>query len=301
LTGQRDYWLSVIITSVNGLPILKECLDSLAGQEEAGAFEVIVADRCLGETGAMLTKKFPFVKVIEAPFQTPIPQLRALGVRNSSGEIVAVLEDHCLAAPDWAKHMREAHRFPYPVVGGSIENAACRRLVDWAAFFCEYHRVARPVAEGETGFVSGNNVSYKRRVLGEFLPDLEAGTWDFIIHERLKNAGHLLYLNPSILVYHKMSASLRWFLIQKYHFARSLAGTRAARMSWPARAALGGGAALLPLVQLVRILTTTWKKKRYRPRLLASLPFLIMLVLGGAAGEFAGSLTGSGSSASKVA
>ncbi len=288
----------MILALANGFSPIEECLESL--RRSSSETEVIVANRCGKRKGILLKEKYPWVKLIEAPPHTTIPQLRALAFREVSADVVAVLEDHCLVEKDWAQRMIEAHRQEYPVIGGSVENAACERLVDWAAFFCEYGQAIKPIPEGEVRAVPGNNVSYKRWVLEKFHKDLEAGEWDFVLHERMKASGIPLYSVPSITVYHKMSGSVKWVLLQKFHFARSFAGKRFADAKWLRRAAYGTGAFFLPILLLGRIVPCVWNKRKHRRELLLSLPFLGMLLLSWGLGEAAGYFFGAGSSPTKV-
>jgi len=297
----QNYSLSVIIASVNGLPILEECLESLQQQSAVEGLEVIVANRCGNDTGTILREKYPWVKLIEAPLRTTIPQLRAMAFQETSGDLVAVLEDHCIVEPDWARRMVEAHQREYLVVGGSIENAACEKLVDWAAFFCEYSQAMKPIPEGEVETIPGNNVCYKRSVLENFRKDIEAGVWDFVLHEHIRNEHIPLYSVPSITVHHKLSASVSWFLFQKFHFARSFAGTRFSNASRAHRIFYSAASILLPIILLKRIVSCVWHKGRNRSQLVKSSPVLLLLLIAWGLGEMAGYLAGPGSSSAKVA
>jgi glycosyltransferase involved in cell wall biosynthesis len=292
--------LSVVIASVNGLPLISECLDSLRHQSKAEEIEVIVANRCEGGVAEVIRCDYPWVKLIEAPATTTIPELRALAFGQSSGDLVAVLEDHCLAEKNWAQGMMRAHDEGHPVVGGSVENAACERFVDWAAFFCEYSGAMNPVPAGEVDAVPGNNVSYRRWVLERFRKNMEAGEWDFILHERMRASGIPLYSVPSIMVFHKMSMDLKGALLQKFHFARAIAGTRFGDKKWLRRTIYGMGAFLLPILLSGRIFPCVWTKRRHRRELLLSSPFLIMLLLSWGLGEAVGYFFGAGSSPTKV-
>ncbi len=293
--------LSVVIASVNGLPMLEECLESIRTGSETKQLEVIVANRCGNGIGTVLRLKYPWVRLIEAPERTTIPQLRAMAFQESSGDLVAVLEDHCIVESDWAQRMIEAQEGEYPVIGGSVENAARERLVDWAAFFCEYSQAMKPMPGGETDRIPGNNVSYKRWILENFQHDIEAGIWDFVLHERIRNQHIPLYSVPSITVYHKMSRSLGWFITQKFHFARSYAGMRFVNSSWSRRILYGGGTVLLPIMLTYRTVSCIWKKRRYHRELLLSLPALMLLILTWGLGEAIGYIFGTGSSSAKVA
>jgi hypothetical protein len=221
-------------------------------------------------------------------------------MQEASGDLVAVLEDHCLPEPDWAQGMVEAHRAEYPVIGGAVENAARDRLVDWAAFFCEYSQAMKPIPEGEVDTVPGNNVSYKRWILERFKHDIQAGIWDSKLHELIRNENIPLCSIPSITVYHKLSAKLSWFFVQKFHFARSFAGTRFTDPSLLQRVFYAAGSIILPLILAKRILFRVWKKGRYRGELIKSSPILMLLLFSWGAGEMIGYIFGPGSSSIKV-
>jgi len=293
--------LSVVIASVNGFPIIGECLDSLHEQCGVGGVEVVVANRCKNGTGEVLKQKYPWIKFIEAPPQTPIPHLRAMAIRETTGDIVAVLEDHCIVDTDWAKRMIEAHCSDYPVIAGPLRNVACDKLVDWAAFFCEYSQFMYPMPDGEVENIPGNNVSYKRWILKRFEVLIKAGVWDSILHEKIKSEHLPLRLISSITVGHKMSASLCWFMIQKFHFARSFAGIRFASSSYFRRVLYSAGSFFLPFIVLRRIFLQVWRRGTCWREFLLSMPFLILLLFSWGIGEAVGYILGAGSSEAKVA
>jgi glycosyltransferase involved in cell wall biosynthesis len=293
--------LSVVIASVNGFPVIGECLESLHQQAGAEGIEIVVANRCADGVATAIRETYPRVKLIEAPTETPIPQLRAMAFRACQGDVVAVLEDHCIVDRDWARRMLAAHRGEYPVIGGSVDNAACNRLVDWAAFFCEYSQAMKPLPEGKTDNIPGNNVAYKKWVLERFRPEIETGIWDSALHERIRNAGIPLYQIPSLAIHHKLSASLGWFIAQKFHFARSFSSMRLAGSAPTRRLIYGAGAVLLPLVLARRIVTRVWSSRVHRRELVLCFPILMLLLLSWGAGEAAGYLFGPGSSHAKVA
>jgi hypothetical protein len=261
----------------------------------------VVANRCKNGVGNKILKEYPNVDLIEASPETAIPALRALAIGATTADVIAVLEDHCIANNEWAEQMINAHRGAYHVIGGSVENAACDRLIDWAAFFCEYSQAMKPIRSGEVESLPGNNVSYKRRTIKQFQDLIEIGVWDTVLHDKMRQANIPLYSIPSITVYHKMSNKLSWFLVQKFHFARSFAGNRFDSAMLSQRLVYGIGAIALPLILMKRIVLQTWKKGVHRRELLLSLPYLLLLFLSWSVGESVGYLFGPGSSYSKVA
>ena len=122
--------ISVIIPSVNGLPFIDECLSALQKQKGNVKAEVIVADRCRNGTAEHIRKKFPHVKVLEFSDPLSIPELRAIAISHTKGDIIAITEDHCIAQEDWYLEMLKAHESSYEVVGGAVENGSTQRLID---------------------------------------------------------------------------------------------------------------------------------------------------------------------------
>jgi hypothetical protein len=147
--------LSIVIAAWNGPSSLEKCLASLRPD---GSVEILAVTNFEGE--------FPNVRHIPMPAGTTVPQLRAEGIRRSTGEIVALAEDHCTFAPDWCAELRKAHELPYAVIGGAVENpASC--AIDWAVYFYDYGKYMLPLEAGPATALSGNNVSYKRAALEE--------------------------------------------------------------------------------------------------------------------------------------
>jgi hypothetical protein len=104
-------------------------------------------------------------------------ELIARGFARARGGIVALIEDHDVAAPDWAIRLVDAHRGPFAGVGGAIENGVDRPL-NWAVYFCDFLRYQNPLPEGESTRASDANVSYKRAALEAIRP-----VWEKEFHE----------------------------------------------------------------------------------------------------------------------
>jgi len=160
--------LTVVVPSVNGLDDLSDCLTALDAQRGEVDLEVLVADRCGEPLRSEVRRRFPWVRLLDAPPATTIPDLRALAFAEARGESVAVIEDHVIVPPGWARALLEAQSGADVVVGGAIENAAVDRLVDWAAFLCEYSHCIVPLPAGPATWLPGNNVLYPRALLRRY-------------------------------------------------------------------------------------------------------------------------------------
>ncbi|CAN5819148.1 hypothetical protein BH23GEM7_BH23GEM7_03510 [soil metagenome] len=291
--------LSVIIPSVNGWGDLEGCLRALRAQTGGVEIEAIVADRVGEAVRAPLRREYPEVRLIEAPAGTTIPALRALALREARAEVVGVIEDHVIVPPDWSLRMLEAHREGHEVVGGRVENAARERLVDWAAFLCEYsHCLSPPV--GPAPWVTGNNVTYRRRLLESFRPVVDEQRWENRLHEALQEAGVTLISRPDIEVGHKKHYTAGEYVHQRYLYARSFAGMRVEGSGVPRRFAYGLAAFALPPVLLYRIVSRVRQAGRHGRELVRSLPLLAVFSVAWASGEMVGYWFGPGNSLGKV-
>jgi glycosyltransferase involved in cell wall biosynthesis len=292
--------ISVVIASVNGLPMIVECLDSLVHQEGGISSEVLVLDCCGEETRSVIRHRYPRVRLIPVEGRPSIPALRAMGMAKARGEIIAVTEDHCIAPPQWFQSIERTYRYGYPVMGGPVENGSVDRLVDWAVFFCEYAPFMMPLRRGIVSEIPGNNSAYDRRVLEALGPALHAEVWESFLHERLRERGVRFYCEPEMMVFHKKTFGFGYFLSQRYHYSRSYAGMRLMYAPWWKRLAYACATPLLPGLLLVRIAATLIRKQRFLGTFVLTLPILFVFLMSWAVGEGVGSLLGPGQSLQRV-
>ncbi len=291
--------ITVVVPSVNGLGDLIDCLDALLAQRDVG-IEVLVADRCGEPLRRDVRARYPSVRVLEAPPGTTIPDLRQRAFAAATGEFVAVIEDHVIVPPGWARALLDAQRAVGGVVGGAVENAATEQLVDWAAFLCEYSHCLPPIPAGPTTSVTGNNVIYPRVLLERHADALGNGRWENHLHDALLRAGVPMTCRPEIVVGHKKHYTVGEYLSQRYLYARSYAGARLAGAPLARRLAFAVASFALPPVLFYRTVSRILKKGRHRKELFLSLPLQALFVVSWAWGEVVGSALGPGDSLSRV-
>jgi glycosyltransferase involved in cell wall biosynthesis len=292
--------LSVIIPAVNGLEILLECLAALRRNAADGTLlEIVVVERCGEEVRRGLATHAPEVSVIPVSAQTTIPEMRAIGFQHARGAAIAVIEDHILVAPDWAKQILRALDTGAAVVGGSVYNAATATTVDWAAFFCEYSHLLSPKAGRDVERLTGNNVTYRRELIERYSAVLAAGQWEDYFHDALRRDGIALVCVPEIAVGHKMHYRMKDYVSQRYLYSRSFAGGASTRSTWLQRGLGVVRSAVLPPVLLARIVGRALGSS-HRRELLKSLPLLTVFVCAWAAGEAVGYAAGPGNSLARV-
>jgi glycosyltransferase involved in cell wall biosynthesis len=291
--------LSVVVPSVNGLDDLVGCLEALERQQRLD-LEIVVVDRLGEAVREPVRSRFPKVVVLAADPDATIPQMRALAFLHVQAAAVAVIEDHVIVPPTWGRQLVDALAAGADVVGGPIDNAATDTIVDWASFLCEYSPCIPPLPAGETTWLPGNNIVYRRRLLEQFRSVVEEGKWENRLHDAMRAGGIKLICRPEILVMHKMHYTFGLYLSQRYLYARSYAGARVAGTSRGVRFAYGAAAFCLPPLLFIRTVRGVVAKRRYLRQLAMSLPLLAVFVTSWAVGEIVGYWFGSGNALSKV-
>lgn len=288
--------LSIVIAAPNNTVLLQRCLASLTGQVETGDTEVIVVSNYDDGAGAMMAARFPYVRHIRLPVATIVPELRAEGIRQSQGEIVALAEDHGYFEPGWCAAVKKAHAQPYAIIGGVVENDRAQRALDWAVYFYDYSKYMLPQQAGPVETLSGNNVSYKRSLLQAAEAHYRDGFYEVFLHEQFKQQGQELYLIPDAVVVHNKHYALGSALAQCFHGGRSYSGMRVAGASIGKRGVYALGSLVLPVLLPARVALQTFRKERHISAFIRCLPYLMVLMCGWAAGELCGYMAGEGNS-----
>jgi glycosyltransferase involved in cell wall biosynthesis len=292
--------ISIVVTTVNDAHAIDRCLKALEKQQGDVDAEIIVVGGDRAETAERLRHDFPHIKFLHYPERLSIPELRALGEAQATGEIIAVTEDRCVASKNWLAEISRAHSRGYPVVGGTIEPDGIEGLLNWAVYLCEYSGLMLPIPEGEVSAVAGNNASYRREVLARADMEVKKNCWEFFLHEEMQQAGIKFLCAPTVVVHKNIDFGFLYFLGQRFHYSRSFAGMRRVKMTAPRRAFYAALAPALPMLMLWRIARQVFRKRRYRMKFLLALPLLSAFMISYAAGEFAGYLFGMGTSLLKV-
>lgn len=294
-TGTR---ISIVNIDVDGPPGLTKSLEALEEQSARHNAEVIVVSRA----GSDLPRPNGLVNIVQLHTGGPmgIPAMRALGLRRASGELVAFTESRCVASSNWLDEIVLACSKDFAGIGGAIEPAKFRRLVDWAVFICEYHSAMLPLEASETRGLPGNNSVYWKASLEALDSSLLDNYWESFFQRELQARGERLMQVPAMVVRKEKRFTFGYFMRQRFHFSRSFAGMRRARLSSGKRLIHLAGSPLIPGLMLWRIGREVFRKKRLRMHFLLSLPLLAAFLSSYAVGEFAGYLLGGGDSLLKV-
>jgi glycosyltransferase involved in cell wall biosynthesis len=299
--GSNSQPLSVVIASIVGAPFIDECLTSLERQAKDCGAEVIVVACGTAEYADRIAHKFPWVRVIHQARRESVPELWRRGVEEATGEILAMIEEHCLAAPDWLQHAIEAHAGgTCGVVGGPVVDYDYQRLRDWVVYYCEYNGFMPPWRDGEAHELGNANIAYSRALLLRYKDFMGIGYWGASLHPRMISDGVKFRPVPAMVVYHRGPFNYGYYLQQRYWFSRAFAGARSRHLPASKKMAYVLASPVVPFLLLARMAERVWRQQCHFDKFLQSLPLLIPALFVYVAGEFVGYLAGPGDALLKV-
>lgn len=290
-SGRPD--VTVIIVARNAAATIRDCLDSLRGQDTERRYEVVLVDSSSDGTAEIVAGEYPEVELSHFDERKFCGDGRNLGVALANAPVVAFLDADCVAAGDWLEQLWVAHGGPEVAVGGAIANREPSSLTGRAAYFCEFSQWMPGRPAGWLADMAGANLSYKTAALRALGPFIE-GTYcsDTELHWRLAEAGHAIRFEPAIRVFHTSIARPLTFLRHEFDHGRSFARVRVARgRLGPWRRALY--AVGFPAVAAVLAARITGRaiEARVRPgRFVTAFPLLAAGLLAWSLGEAAGYL-----------
>jgi glycosyltransferase involved in cell wall biosynthesis len=282
--------VSVVVASCRERGLLDACLASLLPQCRTHGAAVVVARADSPEGVADLQRVYPEVRFVPAPLDATIPQLRGQGLAEADGDIVALTEDHCVAAPDWIAQLAAAPRSA-DVVGGAMGNARRDRALDWAAYFSEYGFFAGGAGPaGDRPSLTGANVAYRRRVIDHVVSLARQGEWENVVHARLAASGSTLQFLTTAAVYQNDTYRFWGFCRNRYEHGRDYARRRLVEEGGARRLLYLAGSAVIPVLLTARVAGAVARADRRA--FLRALPLTFAFLTAWAAGEAAGYLLG---------
>ena len=288
--------LSVVVVAFVGEQYLRRLLDALTQQVTDRTEVIVVCDSLIGDIGHFRSR-YPTVEFVRFDERRPPASLRAAGVARARGAIVALVEDHCVPAPDWMAEVIAAHEGDAAAVGGAMEkgfpsDSNSDTALNWALYLADYSRYALPMAEGRSGAASDCNVSYKRDALLEITPAWSGEFHENIVHAELEKRDKTLWFSPRIVVHEQRSMTWSQTLRDRYSFGRLFGSTRVSNASPARRLAMSAAALLLPPLLVARVTGNVVRRRRYLGALArASVP-LVIVASAWAVGELVGYATG---------
>ena len=296
--------MSVVLVTPDSYEAIRKTIKHLRAQTVSNRLEIVIVAPSavtlhLDESDL---KEFFQFHVVEVGGIRSTGGAIAAGVRQATGPIVTYAEEHSYPDPAWAEALIKAHRQPWAAVGAVIANANPGSMISWAHVFIAYSPWVEPAVGGETSFLAWHHTSYKRAILLEYGPRLQdLLETEGILHRDLRARGYRLYLESAAKSYHVNVSLLSSFLRAELIGGRMFGAARARHERWSVfrRLLYIGGAPLIPLVRLRRLLLEMRRSGRQRDLLPGVLPALIMGLIGHATGEATGYAFGSGNASER--
>jgi GT2 family glycosyltransferase len=215
--------ISVIIPNLDGITYLPQCLSSLRKQT-FDDFEIIVVDNgSVDGSAEFIKREFPFVRLIALSENSGFAGGCNIGIKASSGNYVALLNNDTEVDPHWLEELFKAAEKDSKtgMVASKILLNENTREIDSVGMLIHPDGIGRQRGRGEIDigqfdnddevlYPSGCAALYKKKMLDEiglFDEDFFAYCEDTDLGLRGIWAGWRAVLAPMAIVYHKYSAS----------------------------------------------------------------------------------------------
>ena len=290
--------LSVVLQIGDRRARAERCLASLLGQELPCGMEILLFDYSAGSHAPIAGADHPMVITTVKDRLEPIGESRAEAVRAARGDIVAFIEEHCVALPSWAGSIVSAHACGWAGVGGEVHTGNPGVGISDLIALMNNSRWLPPAQPREADLMIGHNSSYSRQALLSYHYQLDLLLrCDVVLQWKMKRDGHGLFVDPQVKLSHFNETTIGDIMRGYFLWNRMFAPTRAQVFEWTtARRLLW--ILLMPLVPAVRTFKLWLQiRRRYANRLgtyFRGLPFIILAQSAGALGQAAGLLFGVG-------
>lgn len=283
--------ITVAISAIAGADHVRRCLEAVQAQQDAPDFDVLVVyDPNLSGMDA-LREAHPGVRMVcNAGQRTPM-ELASLALREATGDLIIVTEDHCVPRPDWVRSLLDAQGPDRGAVGGAVETEHSGDALTWAFYLVDYYRYMRPFPEGPAQSLTVCNVSYRRDQLEAIAP-----LWQEFFHETAINAALAerfgpLWLAPAAEVRTRRDVTFSDAVYERYAFGRLFGVTRNRFATLPKRIVYAALAPALPPVILWRMGRRAIRRKGARNQFIRAFPALAAMSAAWAWGEWLGYVT----------
>jgi hypothetical protein len=191
---------TVGIASLCGAPKIRCCLDALARQQDAPAFEVVVAHDQAEAGIEELRRGHPGVRFVSRPGARTPMELLSVAADEAAGAIVLLTEDHCVPSSNWVARLAGELRPGRAAVGGPILAPPGPSAVAWAFYFLDFSPYAGGMAQGPSPSLSVCNVAYRRSDLEAVRAVWTDGFHEMEVHRRLVSSRGPLWAVPEASV-----------------------------------------------------------------------------------------------------
>jgi hypothetical protein len=215
---------AAIVVNYNGKETIRDCLDSLLTQSNPFSEIIVVDNNSPDRSGEGLETAFPGIKLLLLPENSGFPSACNTGIRNSSSELVVILNNDIRLDQDWLSNMLArtnpewdfwASMVIFADSPGKIDSAGDGMTVIGAAYKAGHGRQASFFAkERETFGACAAAAMYRRSLLdriGGFDEDFFLIYEDVDLSFRARLIGGRCLFVPDARVYHRVNYSIGTF------------------------------------------------------------------------------------------
>jgi hypothetical protein len=226
--------LSVVVVTRDTFQTLRPIVAALRCQTVARSIELVVVapDEMAGAIPAPEASAFHSVQVVGVGPVTNRGRAAAHGVLVARAPIVALSENHCFPAPDWAERTLESHQGAWAGVGPAVVNANPETRLSQALHAMGYGPFPRSGSPHIVSELPLHNSSYRKDVLSSELGELQELLGDERNLQRaLRERGLVMCFDPRPVKRHINEATWRLLVGLSYASGRRYGGTRS--RDWP--------------------------------------------------------------------
>lgn len=216
---------SIIILNYNGTKFLQDCIDSII-RETNSPYEIIVVDNNSPDnSGELFSKKFPEIKFILNENNVGVPEGLNIGIKNSSGDFVVLLNNDLIVMPNWLTNFFKAYektgnalyqpkslKFRDPSV---LDGTGC--MINLFGFGFARNKGVKDEGkyskQEEISYASGTCMFAPKKIfdeIGYFDPTFFAYHEELDLGWRARIFGYRSYYVPQAIIHHHGSAHWKW-------------------------------------------------------------------------------------------
>lgn len=221
--------VSVVIPTCNRIAMLQKCISSLINQSyPKEKTEIIIVDDSADSDTERIVNDFRLqnshIKYLSQCRRGPAIA-RNLGIEASSGEMIAFIDDDCVADKYWLELMIDVHwDSPHiAAVGGNTVVWAQKAPILVSQFLANCSMETCVDGKKEVIFFPTCNVVFKRKIFSRYRFNEKfpfPGGEDLELFWRLFKDGHRFLIDRRIRVVHYRDRSLLSFIKQAYIYGR---------------------------------------------------------------------------------
>lgn len=205
--------ISVIIPAYNSARTIERCMASLALQETAHRFEIIVVDSGQDNTCTLARQVVPESRMVHSAQRLLPPRARHLGATLARGELLAFIDSDIYPDQGWMDNVVRAAETGHDLVCGSIENANPHCAVSRAEQLLMFNEFLPDAPQRPAWFSLSGNMVLRHSAYERFGPfvDVRAAE-DIVFSRKLLAAGGTILFYPQMKVWHDNRTHVRNYL-----------------------------------------------------------------------------------------